>query len=119
MADLRNTLDPKDFRYIKDQPDPGFSVERNQAVIEDSIRKTNKFFAQDGEAIKRSMGERVDILSSYAIYRFNKGTKDFIGYYGRDNYHKLVGEKIMSKVRIADTVNKLNGNNRFKKGILL
>lgn len=119
MADVRSGLDPVDYHLINQNPDPDFSPERNKAVIEDSIRKTNKFFSEEGRAMQEATKERIDILASYGTYRFNRGTKDFISYFGRDKYHELVGEKIMSKVRIADTVNRLNGNTRHKKGILL
>lgn len=119
MADVRSGLDPADYHLIKEKPDPDFSPERNKAIIEDSIRKTDKFFATEGRVMQELTKERLDILSSYAVYRFNRGTKTFLDYYGKEAYHKLVGEKIMSKVRVAETVNRLNGNTRLKKGILL
>lgn len=119
MADPRNLLDPKDYKYLRDEPDPDFSPERNQAIVKETIQQTEKFFSREGKVVDDAQKERVDILSTYAVYRFNRGTKDFISYYGKDNYYKLVGEKIMSKVRVADTVNRLRGNNKFQKGILL
>lgn len=119
MPDVRSGLESSDFHLINKMPDPDFSPERNKAIIDDSIRKTNEFFSKEGKAVNDIQKERIDIVATYGAYRFNRGTKDFISYFGRENYHKLIGEKIMQKVRIAETVNKLNGNTRFKKGILL
>src|SRR3990167_3131822 len=109
MPDLRSGLDPVDYRFINNKPDPDFSPERNKAIVDETIKETDKFFAQEGKIMDKALGERIDIISSYALYRFNKGTKSFLNYFGKENYHKLIGEKILSKVRIAETVNKLNG----------
>jgi len=119
MADVRSGLDPVDYHLINQHPDPDFSPERNKAIVNETIKETEAFFNKEGKVLDDSTKERYDILSSYGVYRFNRGTKDFISYFGRDNYNKLIGEKILSKVRIAETVNKLNGNTKFKKGILL
>lgn len=119
MPDVRSGLDPADYRFINPNPDPDFSLERNKAVINQTVKDTEKFFKTQVEAIDESLGNRIDILSTYGRYVFNKGYKDIKHYLGEKQYNALIGEKILSKLRIAETVNRLNGNTRFKKGILL
>lgn len=119
MSDVRLGLDSKDYKYLRDTPDPEFSPERNQAVINETIRETEQWFTDLYNAKDVELENRVDILSSYARYRFNVGTKDIKGYLGDKMYKAIIGEKLLSKLRVADVTNRLNGNNRLKKGILL
>lgn len=118
MADLRATLDKADYKYIVEKPDPSFSVERNKAVIQETIKDTEKFFREMYAPLHAGMGERIDIIATYGRYRFNKGHKNIKQYLGDELYKQLVGEKILSKVRIMESVNKLNGNDKFNKFIV-
>lgn len=119
MPDVRSSLDPVDYRYIKVNPDPAFSPERNRAIVKQTIQETDTFLKKMHEIYDDAYGERKDVLSSYAVYRFNRGTKKIEDYLGKKLYDSLIGEKILSKLRVADTMNRLNGNTKFKKGILL
>jgi acetylornithine/succinyldiaminopimelate/putrescine aminotransferase len=120
MADVRSGLDPRDYRFINPNPDPDFSPERNKAIVAETIKETDKFLADIGK-IKDEKGRNIlDILSHYAVNTIGKGKSQSIKQYlGRKQYEALIGEKILSKVRTMDTINRLNGNSRFKKGILL
>lgn len=112
---------PEDYRFIQDKPDPNFSPARNIAIVKETIKETEKFFA-DLHKIDPEMQNRIDIVSSYGVRRLSGQTqKSFRDYVGKELFNQLIGEKIMAKVRIADTVaklNKANGNNRFKQFIL-
>lgn len=120
MPDVRSGLDPKDYRYINPNPDPDFSPERNKAIVEETIRETNAFNAAYNVLRSDAWAERKDILKHYAYYTLVQGgRKNIKDYLGKKVYEGLIGEKILSKVRIAETTNRLNGNTRFKKGILL
>lgn len=119
MADVRSGLDTADYRFIELNPDPLFSPERNKAIVNETIQETEIFFNNELKAIDESMQDRIDVLSSYGRYRFNTGSKTIKDYLGRDKYNSLIGEKILSKLRVMDTVNRLNNNKKFKKGILL
>ena len=120
MSDLRSGLDPKDYRFINPNPDPDFSPERNQAIIEETMRETDKFLNDWQHIINEDGMNRLDILKSFAMYKIGKGGgKSIEQYLGRKQYESLLGEKILSKVRVMATTNRLNGNSRFKKGILL
>ena len=120
MADVRSGLDPKDYRFINLNPDPDFSPERNKSIVEETIRETDKFLS-DLNKIKDDKGKQLlDVLSHYAVYTIGKGnTQSLKKYLGKEQYEALIGEKILSKIRVMDNINKVNGNTRFKKGILL
>lgn len=119
MADLRSGLDPSDYRYIVDVPNPEFSPERNKAIIAETIKDAESYQRMLLEADSNEMGHKIDILASYGTYRFNKGTKKLKDYLGPEQYKAVIGEKILSKLRIAEATNRMNGNTRLKKGILL
>jgi hypothetical protein len=119
MADVRSGLDPKDYRFLREKPDPGFSPERNKAIIDETIRDTHKFLTGYQRVINNDALNRIDILSSYGRKVFSQhSSKSIKQYLGKEQYEALVGEKIMSKIRIAQANEKLSGRNRFKKGLL-
>ena len=120
MADVRSGLDPKDYRFINDKPDPDFSPERNRSIVDETIRETDKFLREMNQ-IKDEKGRNIlDVLSHYAVNTIGKRRAQSIKQYlGKKQYEALIGEKILSKIRTMDTINRLNGNNRFKKGVLL
>lgn len=111
-------LDPRDYHYVVRDP-VDFNPARNKAIVEETIKEATKYHMNEGRVIENSLGERVEAVSAYACYRFNRGDKGIKDYLGDKLYTRLVGEKILEKIRVAETVNRLNGNNRFKNSILL
>jgi hypothetical protein len=100
-------VDPQDYKYIVAKPDASFSPQRNKAIVDETIAETTKFFQETGRILNDQDKLRVSVLSSYGQYRFNRGTKTFKDYVGKNLYKELIGERVLSKARIADTVNKL------------
>lgn len=100
-------------------PDKDFNPARNKAVIEETIREAEKYHKTVHQLLDDSMGERIEAVSSYGAYRFNGGEKSHKDYFGRRLMTRFMGEKLLSKLRVMDTVNKLNNNKRFKNAILL
>ncbi len=119
MADLRSGLNPIDYRFINPDPSPDFSPERNKAIVNETIRDAESYYRKLHSGDDRDLGNRVDILSSYAIYRFNRGTKSLKEYLGKDMYNAIIGEKLLEKLRIAQATNKLINSGKIKKGVLL
>jgi len=119
MADLRSGLDPMDYRFINKNPDPDFSPERNKAVVDETIREAEKRKIEELQFQGSEIMNRIDIVGSYARYRFNKGTKDIRNYLGEAQYKAIVGENLLSKLRIAQTTNRLSHNRRLEKGIII
>lgn len=112
----QTVIQPEDYKYYVSNPDPSFSPRKNQAVIQETIKETEEFFKGQGKVLSDNILNRIDILNSYGRYRFNKGVKSFEEYAGRHLIQELIGEKILSKVRVMDSVNKLQNN---RKGSIL
>ena|SRR5260221_376892 len=119
MADVRSGLDPADYRFINPNPDPDFSPERNKAIFDQTVKEAEAFFETLHKAQDKDMEHRMDVISSYGVYRFNKGTKDLKGYLGRERYNEIIGEQLLEKLRIAEATNKIIKNKNIQKGILL
>lgn len=94
-------LEPIDYQYVLETPDEGFSPERNKEVIETSIKEYERERARRQSEYMDKMGEVLDAVSDYAIYRLNKGTKTPDDYFGRQVMTRLAGERILDKLRYA------------------
>ncbi len=76
---------------------------------------TRKYFAGLHKKYQEGLDERTDVLTSFALYKFNKGGgKNFEQYAGRELRRKLVGERLLEKVRVLSTVDKLQGRTLVK-----
>jgi hypothetical protein len=120
--DVRSGLDPVDYKLINPNPDKDFSPERNRAIVEQTIRDTEKYFNVYNRANDKDLDNRIDIVSSYAVRRLSGGyTKDIKGYLGKEQYNAIIGEKLLSKLRVAKATNTLIKSDKLKikKGILL
>ncbi len=111
-------IDPKDYKYFIDKPNSSFSPSKNKAIINETIKETERFFEEIANEIDEELGNRIDILASYGTYRFNRGQKSFEDYAGKKIVGEMVGEKILSRIRVMDSVNRVNGNDKYKKFIL-
>lgn len=101
----QSEIDPKDYKYFIETPDASFSVERNQAIINQTIAQTDKFFASLSQ-LSADTEDRLDILNSYGRYRFNQGHKPFKEYAGDKLYARLVGEKILNRVKVMQSADR-------------
>ena len=98
MTDL---IQPEDYKYVIEKPDPKFSPERNKAVIQETIKNTEKFFKEIADKIDDEGMNRIDILSSYGRYRCNRGEKNFKDYAGKKLWGQLIGEKILNRISVS------------------
>lgn len=120
MPDVRSGLDPADYHLINETPDKDFSPERNRAIVERTIKEAEEYFKLQRMAKDKELEHRIDIIASYGDYRLNRGkTKQLREYLGREQYNAIIGEHLLEKLRVAEATNRLNGNTRLKKGILL
>lgn len=102
-------IQPEDKRFFVEKPDSSFSPARNRHIIQETIKETEAFFRKLNTELDRDMENRIDMFSSYATYRFNRGTKSVEDYLGKDISRQLLGERILSKVRTLDAVDRLSG----------
>lgn len=82
-------------RFWRERPDPGFSVERNKAVIANSIAKAQKHRRAMQKLQKDGLAQRVNALTSYIQYQKQGGTKKADDYFGRKELTRLQGKKVM------------------------
>lgn len=111
MADV--VISPEDKRFYVKNPDASFSPRRNKAIIQETIVETEKFFQELSNIHDKDMQNRLDILSTYATYRFNRGTKNIKQYLGDRLSKEIIGEKILSKVRVLQEDEKLRNREKF------
>uniref|UniRef100_A0A6M3KXN6 Uncharacterized protein n=1 Tax=viral metagenome TaxID=1070528 RepID=A0A6M3KXN6_9ZZZZ len=109
---MGDVIQPKDRKYFVDKPSKDFNPERNKAIIQETIRETEKFFEKLEGALDDDIMNRIDVVGTYGRYRFNRGHKSLRDYLGRELYEKLVGEKILSKYRTLSADDKLKGNTK-------
>jgi hypothetical protein len=112
-------IDPKDYKYIQKTPDRSFNPARNKAIIDQTIKDTETYFKDINGLFNDSIHDRIEAVSAYGAYRFNRGDKSIKDYLGKKLYENLIGEKILSKLRVMESVNKLNNNKKYKNTILL
>ncbi len=65
----------------------------------------------------KEAGDRADILASYGVYRFSRGTKKIEEYLGKQWMSKIYGEQLIEKIRVMDSIRRLNksrGNTKFE-----
>jgi hypothetical protein len=107
---------PDNYHLYVEKPDPNFSAKKNYAVIQETIKEYDKMYYGIDPKVAAAAADRADILTSYGIYRFGRGTKKIEGYLGKHWMAKIYGEKLMEKIKIMDTIRKLNraaGNTKF------
>lgn len=108
-------IDPRDKKYFVHKPDASFSPQRNLAIIKEVHEDTAKYFASLRNKQVEDAGDRMDILATYADYKFNRGgSKDFEGYAGKNLRTRLIGERLLEKVRVLSTVDKLQGRTKVQ-----
>lgn len=106
---MDNLIQAEDSKYYIAKPDPNFSPARNKAIIEETIKDTEKFFNSMAVKVIDEINNRADILATYGVYRFNRGEKTFKDYVGKQMFQNLIGEKILDRVRLLEESNKLTG----------
>lgn len=104
-------MQPKDRKYFVMNP-KDFSPERNKAIIDETIKETTAYFKKLEGALDNEVMNRIDIVGSYGRYRFNRGHGSLKDYLGPRLYKQLIGEKLLSKVKLLTTVDRLKGNTK-------
>ncbi len=91
-------LAEEDIQYFNEKPSPGFSPDKNKAVIALTIKKYKAYLAQKQRAYDRGLEERTEALTTY-FKHLNQGKNTPVEqYFGRKNLAELRGRKIMSTI---------------------
>lgn len=89
-------------------PDPDFNPARNKAIIEQTEKEADAYHKSIGKAYDEALGERFEVVAHYGNARLNRGsTKSIKEYLGDKLYTQLVGERLLEKIRVAKTVDRL------------
>lgn len=109
-------ISKKDWKFMKPDPDEGFSPERNKRIIEETIKKYEKIRAQKMKAWREGVAERSDALAQY--FTSPKFTSTSFGrYFGKKWMAYLRGEKALDEIyakRLQANTNHLYRNLKSK-----
>lgn len=93
-------ISPKDKKFWKDEPDPGFSPERNKQTIDRTIKKYEAMRRAKMKAFQNELGERSDAAASYLISRHGANAgRPIERYFGKKYLAHLQGKSIVSRLK--------------------
>lgn len=97
------------WHLLKEKPDPGFSPERNYAVIRGTIEEYEKMRFGIDPKVSQAAGDRADILASWAKYKLDfGGEKQIEGWLGREHFNRIAGQGIIQKIKMMESMDKLS-----------
>lgn len=104
-------INPDNYRLLVDKPDPDFSYQKNYATIKKFLADNDKL--QDPNYIdpevEKNAGNIADILASFAKYKLDIGKgKKLEEWLGKYELTKIYGEKLIEKIKVMDSVQRLN-----------
>jgi hypothetical protein len=91
-------IDPKDRKFFTPDGDPGFNYERNQAIIDASIKSYAAMRKKKIKEFHEGLGERNDAIITW-VKSMQGSNKPLEQYLGKQMMTKLVGEKILTKIK--------------------
>jgi len=93
-------INSKDKKFWPDQPDPGFSPERNKQVVDKTIAKYEAMRRARQKEFGEQLGERTDAIASYLAggQGAHRG-RSLERYFGRRYLAYLRGEDIVNEIR--------------------
>lgn len=99
MSDLTPNQKLDFHKWYLDKPEEGFSPERNKAVIEQSIAKSQLLREIRNKDYIEQVRERADAVVSY-LKRVAMGMeKDVDQYFGRQELARLRGQQISQEIQ--------------------
>ncbi len=107
-------LQLSDFNEVNRQsyihkPDSNFSARRNYQIIQETIDENEKWQKVADAKLDAKAGNTADMLAAYGMYRLGRGgTKKVEDYLGKEVMAQIYGEKLMSKMRVMDSIRRLN-----------
>ena len=94
-------IQPEDKKFWLDEPEPGFSPERNEAVVNNTIKKYEKKQLEKRKEAWDGIRERAHAISYWLTSRHGAlSSKPLDKYFGRKYLAKLRGEDIIKRIRV-------------------
>lgn len=92
-------VDKADWGHVPVDPDPGFSAEHNQKVIDDTIRKADAMRKRKQKEFDEQARERTSALAQYLKdLDSGKTSSNAEKYFGRHHLAKLRGREILKEL---------------------
>ena len=93
------TLDPADKRFWPKTTEPGFSVKKNNFIIEDAIKKHDLNVRKKNAEFEDKLGERSEAATMYltGMHGASK-SRSVEQYFGKVEHAHLKGQDIRSKL---------------------
>lgn len=98
-GDVRQNIAPEDKRFILKVAEPGFSPERNKAIVEQTITDYEVSLVKRGKQFDEHYAERADAVITY-LRSLDKGqaTSNLERYFGRKMLAHLRGQQIRDRL---------------------
>lgn len=95
-----NDYQKKDYKkYFLPKGDKGFSIEKNKAVIERTILKTEKLREQKAKEYEEAVRERAEAVTDWLFSpRGAQMQKSIEQYFGKDELMRLKAQDIKNKL---------------------
>ena len=106
------------YRYYQRDPSKTFHPEKNYQLMQETIKEYEEMrYGTSPELVEKS-GEVADILAGFAKFKLDRGQSgDVEKYLGKENLYRIYGDKLASKMKVMDSIKKLNqkkGNTKFE-----
>lgn len=89
-------IKPEDKKFYLEIPDPDFSPQRNEYLVNEAIRKTDEYKLQQRKAHVDSVRERASAVTDYL---FSGTSRSIEGYFGKKTLAYLRGEQIVNQLK--------------------
>lgn len=106
-----NKVNPNDWKFVAPDPDPDFSAEHNNEVIERTIKEAERMARAKKREFQEGLAERTEALSKY-LKSVEAGGKesDVTRYFGKKYKGYLAGKYAIE--RIKDGLTSLDSQGR-------
>lgn len=114
MTNLTKNQELDFQKWFNEDGDPGFSPERNKAIVEKTIRKHELNILRKKKDYAEAIRERADAVASYLKSLANGKEWSVERYFGRKELVRLRGQQIIQKLQGNKTLLDDKGNERLE-----
>ena len=102
---MKDKINPLDWGYMEQNPegDPDFNEDRNNEVIANVIKKTDKMRRQKSREFQQGLRERNEATAQYLKALEGGASTNAEKYFGRRELARLRGEEVLNKLKDAET----------------
>ena len=100
---MKEKISPLDYKYMEQNPegDADFNEDRNNEVIADVIKKTDKMRRQKAREFAADNRERSEATAQYLKALEGGASTNAEKYFGRRELARLRGEEVLNKLKNA------------------